>query len=118
MVDVQRRRKNLTYLRIGGFMKKIMKRIFGYGDGSFKPDAFLTRAETASILNRVFNRVTDAEAIKGFEDKIHKFTDLDKNAWYYYEIVEATNHHESERCNEKDSMNRHHIKWTKVINNK
>lgn len=92
------------------------KRIFGYEDGSFKPDAFLTRAEAASILNRVFNRVTDAEALKGFEDKIHKFSDLDKNAWYYYEMVEATNNHESESRNEKDSFNRDLERWTKLLN--
>ena len=92
------------------------KRIFGYGDGSFKPDAFLTRAQAASILNRVFNRVTDAEALKGFEDKIHKFSDLDKNAWYYYEMVEATNNHESESRNEKDSFNRDLERWTKLLN--
>ena len=92
------------------------KRIFGYGDGSFKPDAFLTRAQAASILNRVFNRVTDAEALKGFEDKIHKFSDLDKNAWYYYEMVEATNNHESESRNEKDSFNRDLERWIKLLN--
>ena len=94
------------------------KRIFGYADGSFKPDGFLTRAEAAAILNRVFNRVTDAEALMGFEDKIHNFIDLYKNDWYYYEMVEATNHHESETRGEKDSMNRDLEKWTKVLNNK
>ena len=92
------------------------KHIFGYEDGSFKPDAFLTRAEAASILNRVFNRATNAEALKGFEDKIHKFSDLNKNAWYYYEMVEATNNHESESRNEKDSLNRDLERWTKLLN--
>ncbi|WP_277251005.1 S-layer homology domain-containing protein [Peptoniphilus vaginalis] len=92
------------------------KHIFGYEDGSFKPDAFLTRAEAASILNRVFNRVTNAEALKGFEDKIHKFSDLDKNAWYYYEMVEATNNHESETRNGKDSLNSELERWTKLLN--
>ena len=69
-------------------------RITGYEDGSFKPDAFLTRAEAAVLLNRVFDRSADAQAIEGFEDKIYKFKDLDKGAWYYYELVEATNSHE------------------------
>lgn len=91
-------------------------RITGYEDGSFKPDAFLTRAEAATLLNRVFDRSADAKAIEGFEDKIYKFKDLDKNAWYYYELVEATNSHEFIKSDGKDSMDRTLEKWTKLLN--
>ncbi len=91
-------------------------RITGYEDGSFKPDAFLTRAEAAVLLNRVFDRSADAQAIEGFEDKIYKFKDLDKGAWYYYELVEATNSHELVKRDGKDSMNRTLEKWTKLLN--
>lgn len=92
------------------------KRIAGYKDGTFKPDAFLSRAEAAAFLNRVFNRVADDVAIQGFEGSIKKFTDLDIKSWCYYELVEATNSHELVRRNGKDTMDRTFEDWTRLLN--
>ncbi len=49
--------------------------ISGYPDGTFKPDAPITRAEFAKIASVAFN----------LEDKtpLSVFNDLDSNAWYY-----------------------------------
>ena len=68
------------------------ERILGYPDNTFRPDAEITRAETAAMLNRLFGRSVRAEGIKNIEIKI--FIDLqDTNYWAYYEIIEAANTH-------------------------
>ena len=68
------------------------ERILGYPDNTFRPDAEITRAETAAMLNRLFERCVRAEGIKNVEVKI--FKDLqDTNYWAYYEIIEAANTH-------------------------
>ena len=90
-------------------------RALGYEDGSFKPDASLTRAEAAAFLNRVFNRVADDAAVLGLEDRLEKFTDLQKGAWYYYELVEATNSHELIRRGGQDELNRAYEKWIAIL---
>lgn len=90
-------------------------RALGYEDGSFKPDASLTRAEAAAFLNRVFNRVADDAAVSVLEDRLEKFTDLQKGAWYYYELVEATNSHELIRRGGQDELNRAYEKWIAIL---
>lgn len=92
------------------------KRIEGYQDGTFKPDGFLTRAEAASFLNRMFNRVADDMAIEDYVNSIFPFKDLDKNDWFYFEIVEATNTHELYRRGGSDKFERAFEKWTNVLN--
>lgn len=92
------------------------KRILGYEDGSFRPDGLLTRAEAATMLNRMFNRVADFTAIEGFENKLIKFSDLKTSDWYYYEIVEASNTHEITRRNTKDRFDRTQEDWINILN--
>ena len=92
------------------------KRIEGYQDGTFKPDGFLTRAEAASFLNRMFNRVADDLAIEDYVNSIMAFADLSKNDWFYFEIVEATNTHELYRRGGSDKFERAFEKWTNVLN--
>ena len=68
------------------------ERILGYPDNTFRPDAEITRAETAAMLNRLFERCVRAEGIKNVEVKI--FKDLQNiSYWAYYEIIEAANTH-------------------------
>lgn len=68
------------------------ERILGYPDNTFRPDAEITRAETAAMLNRLFERCVRAEGIKNVEVKI--FIDLqDTNYWAYYDIIEASHTH-------------------------
>lgn len=92
------------------------KRIEGYQDGTFKPDGFLTRAEAASFLNRMFNRVADDVAIEDLVNSIIPFKDLGKNDWFYFEIVEATNTHELYRRGGSDKFERAFEKWINVLN--
>lgn len=63
----------------------------GYEDGSFRPDANITRAEVATIVNRMLVRYTDAQN----DNQISvSFPDNHAYDWYYYAIIEATNGHE------------------------
>lgn len=91
-------------------------RIEGYEDGSFRPDAYLTRAESAAFLNRMFNRIADKEAYAGLEDKLARFKDFDASKWYYDEMVEATNSHElTRRGKASDKFGRVYEKWTRIL---
>ena len=52
--------------------------IGGYPDGSFRPDAALTRAETASILCRLLS----ADTQKAYASDKNSFADCYPDAWY------------------------------------
>ena len=68
-------------------------RISGYPDGTFRPNQKITRAEAAKILNSVFERAVYEAGLDGVHADVKHFADLDKGAWYYYDMVEATNSH-------------------------
>jgi uncharacterized repeat protein (TIGR02543 family) len=65
--------------------------IDGYPDGTFGPTLEITRAEAMRILNRVLNRgVNENSELLDFR----KWPDnADADAWYYYDVIEATNGH-------------------------
>ncbi len=65
--------------------------ISGYTDGTFKPDQAITRAEAMIIMNRVLDRGVKAD---GLIAGVKQWPDNNKSAWYYYEVIEATNNHE------------------------
>ena len=69
-------------------------RISGYNDGTFRPNALITRAEAARILNSVFNRKVDQLGYHEAHGTMKFFTDLSASEWYYNDIIEATNTHE------------------------
>lgn len=64
--------------------------INGYEDGSFRPDQPITRAETATLVNRMLNR----DPKGGMLDDMVKWPDNPEDAWYYSAIQEATNGHD------------------------
>ena len=75
-------------------------RIKGYPDGTFKPDAPISRAEAVTIANSLFERSVDNSGLKEKLENptmISKFTDVNNTHWAFYEIMEATNSHEFER---------------------
>ncbi len=74
--------------------------IYGYEDGSFKPDAKITRAEAIAIINRIIVRYVNHEGLH--EYAIH-WVDNVKGNWYYYPMLEATNSHDYGR--QKDLYN-------------
>lgn len=69
--------------------------INGYADGSFRPDAFITRAEAVNVVNNVLDRNADEEFIDTHSDYANRFVDVSREHWAYYEIVEAAVQH---RC--------------------
>lgn len=68
--------------------------ISGYEDGSFRPNRNITRAEVASIVNHVLERVADPDYVKNNKEKLNDFIDVTPTHWAYYHIVEATNWHD------------------------
>ena len=70
-------------------------RISGYPDGTFRPNAPITRAEAAHILNKIFDRNYDSVSAIQSEDRmnINVFGDLFTSFWGYNDMVEATNTH-------------------------
>ncbi|MCH5187378.1 MAG: S-layer homology domain-containing protein [Oscillospiraceae bacterium] len=61
--------------------------------GTFRPDDRITRAEAMTVINRVLGRdKVTTESFEGID--IVEFTDLAADAWYYVQVVEATNAHD------------------------
>ena len=60
----------------------------GKSKTEFKPNDKITRAEAATI----FNKVLDRKINKSFLDKYSKnpFKDLKRNHWAYYQVIEIT----------------------------
>lgn len=83
--------------------------ISGYTDGTFKPDAPITRAEAVSIVNRMFDRAADGEFVREHGFEITKFGDLSTNHWAYYEMIEATHSHDYERIDKRTE------RWEKIV---
>lgn len=75
--------------------------INGYEDGTFRPDKYITRAETFTMINRVLDRqVESADALLP-TSQMNMWTDnLDPTQWYYMDVQEATNYHKCDRVNE------------------
>ena len=64
--------------------------VYGYTDGTFRPDQNITRAETIVMVNRILGRSVNADTVvKGYKT----FSDVPTGAWYYWDIVEASNGH-------------------------
>ena len=66
--------------------------LLGYEDGSFRPDRTITRAETVTMINRVLQRRVHREEDL-LADMLRFADNADPDAWYYFEIQEAANHH-------------------------
>ena len=66
--------------------------INGRGDGTFDPDADITRAEAMTIVNRTLGRKPDANHL--LPDMITWPDNQDTTAWYYADVQEATNSHD------------------------
>lgn len=55
----------------------------GYDDGTFRPDAYITRAESTAYINRILEAAS--------EITYKEWSDNDADAWYYNDIQRATN---------------------------
>ena len=83
--------------------------IQGYTDGSFKPDQNITRAEAASMINRMLHRLP--ETVDDLLDGMIQWPDNQPNDWYYINMQEATNSHDFKQ---KGEINEY---WTKLTEN-
>ena len=81
------------------------KNVNGYPDGTFKPNAKITRAEAVTILNSVFNRNTTATSLNNVnKSALNKFSDVNEGFWAYYNILDAANTHNRERLNSSSDV--------------
>ena len=83
--------------------------IKGYTDGSFKPDQNITRAEAASMINRMLHRLP--ETVEDLLDGMVQWQDNNPSDWYYINMQEATNSHDFKQ---KGEINEY---WTKLTEN-
>ena len=65
------------------FIKELAQRgvIAGFPDGSFRPDAPVTRSQYAAMIRKAFNKRAERQAIN--------FVDVSSNYWAYSAIQEA-----------------------------
>lgn len=82
--------------------------VSGYGDGTFRPQNQITRAETMSLVNRVLKRLPETPADL-LPDMITWTDNADTSSWYYLPVQEATNSHYYEF-----KENSKHEKWTEL----
>ena len=89
--------------------------INGYEDGTFRPDAYITRAEAMTLVNNVLNRHVLPE---GMTSDAIIWPDNPSDKWYYTNIEEATNSHYYLRVdgekNETWSALRPNRDWTEL----
>lgn len=69
--------------------------IEGYPDGTFRPEASITRAEACTIVNRTLGRAPHEDHLLPEEEMI-TWPDNLYGAWYYADMQEATNSHDYE----------------------
>ena len=69
--------------------------INGYGDGSFRADDEINRAEVVTIVNRLLGREADEAYIADNLRKLNTFPDVSRKHWAYYAVMEAANTHTS-----------------------
>jgi len=83
--------------------------IQGYGDTTFRPNQFITRAEVAALVNRALGRLPE-HAGDLLPDMVTWPDNSNPNAWYFLYIQEATNshHHEMKACGI-------HETWTELL---
>ena len=80
--------------------------IHGYGDGTFRPNNPITRAEVTAIVNNMLGRAADEDFVDEHAEELTPFSDIEKH-WAYYHIVEATNDHDYTKPSSGEN-------WTKL----
>lgn len=68
--------------------------IHGYSDSTFRPNASITRAEAATVVNRMLARSADKAFVDANASSLAQFSDLKASHWGYYEVMEAANAHD------------------------
>ena len=81
----------------------------GDGSGAYRPDDPMTRAETVTLVNNVFERNTEPD---GMLPDMITFPDCEEGKWYYNDIQEAANGHAYELEDDSDTTE----EWTELMN--
>ncbi|WP_418246592.1 S-layer homology domain-containing protein [Dysosmobacter sp.] len=83
--------------------------ISGFQDGTFRPDAYITRAQAVTMINRMLNRVPEdpSDLLPG----MNVWPDCNPGDWFYLAIQEATNSHDFEH------KAGNYETWTKLMKN-
>lgn len=68
--------------------------IKGFEDGTFRPDAYITRAQAMTMINRVLNRIPEDES--DLLPGMNVWPDCNPGDWFYLTVQEATNSHDFE----------------------
>lgn len=66
--------------------------IKGFEDGTFRPDAYITRAQAMTMINRVLNRIPEDES--DLLPGMNVWPDCNPGNWFYLTVQEATNSHD------------------------
>ena len=69
--------------------------ISSFQDGTFRPDAYITRAQAVTMINRMLNRLPEdpSDLLPG----MNVWPDCGPGDWFYLAIQEATNSHDYRR---------------------
>jgi uncharacterized repeat protein (TIGR02543 family) len=87
----------------------------GYPDGTFRPDAPITRAEFAAAVNRMLQRAPETEGDL-LPDTMKAWPDNTPDKWYYLDMQEASNTHEYTRKDKQVPNRKYNYEtWTLII---
>ncbi len=90
----------------------------GDDNGNANPDANLTRAEAAAMCNRLVGRNSTNSSLNSCKDPITSWPDVSNGAWYYADVLEATNSHDyTWTLNVKNVVSGEFViteQWTKI----
>jgi len=82
--------------------------IEGYEDKTFRPDAYITRAEAVAMTNRALNRMPGY--VNDLDKGMHIWPDnADPEMWYFIDVQEASHSHDYERLRGNRS------RWTEIL---
>lgn len=84
----------------------------GYEDGSFKPDAYITRAEAMAVINRITVRRANNNSFTG---NYINWPDISTSDWYYADVIEATNTHDFIRIDDVMTESWTDVSYTELI---
>ena len=65
--------------------------IKGFDDGTFRPDAYITRAQAMTMINRVLNRIPEENS--DLPAGMNTWPDCNPGDWFSLAVQEATNSH-------------------------
>ena len=70
--------------------------VVGSGNGTFRADDEISRAEVVTMVNRLLGREADQAYIADAPRGLIRFPDVYRTHWAYHDILEAANHHQAD----------------------